>query len=232
MTEAILYSAGISSRPFSKNYRKAGSLHSEHKPAQERTDGPAKQLGKPRNCRADQHELDGEERLAQHVVLVACWFSPIGQADKEGVAASAKGRRSLSMRDVDQLDSSFRTMRAVVRAARCCRATVRFLVGFGAECSEPHGGAVRSGAGVFCFFGDDVPSKVRDADYWLDRAEEAQLQAEEMTYPPAKREMLLVAARYRRLAQHAQQRISGSNDQLSARIASVLNIRKRGKSAC
>jgi hypothetical protein len=85
---------------------------------------------------------------------------------------------------------------------------------------------------VFCFFGDNVPSKVRDADYWLDRAEEAQLQAEEMTYPPAKREMLLVAARYRRLAQHAQQRISGSNDQLSARIASVLNIRKRGKSAC
>ena len=232
MTEAILCSAAIYSRGFCKNYRKARSLHSDHEPTRRRrSDDPAKQQpGIP--LAGHQHELDGEERLAQHVVLVACWFSPIGQADKEGVAASAKGRRSLSMRDVDQLDSSFRTMRAVVRAARCCRATVRFLVGFGAECSEPDGGAVRSGAGVFCFFGDNVPSKVRDADYWLDRAEEAQLQAEEMTYPPAKREMLLVAARYRRLAQHAQQRISGSNDQLSARIASVLNIRKRGKSAC
>jgi hypothetical protein len=55
-------------------------------------------------------------------------------------------------------------------------------------------------------FGGDVPSKVRDADYWLDCAEEAQLQAEEMTHPPAKREMLLVAAKYRRLAQHAEER--------------------------
>jgi hypothetical protein len=75
-----------------------------------------------------------------------------------------------------------------------------------------------------------VPSKVRDADYWLDRAEEAQLQAEEMTHPPAKREMLLVAAKYRRLAQHARQRLSGKRDQASALVASVLNIRKIGKS--
>jgi hypothetical protein len=79
-------------------------------------------------------------------------------------------------------------------------------------------------------FGDDVPSEVRDADYWLDRAEEARLQAEEMTHPPARREMLLVAAGYRRLAQHARQRLSGRRDQPSAQIVSVLNTRKIGKS--
>ena len=51
-----------------------------------------------------------------------------------------------------------------------------------------------------------MPSKVLDAQYWLDRAEEARLQAEEMTHPPAKREMLQIAAGYRRLAQHAEER--------------------------
>ena len=51
-----------------------------------------------------------------------------------------------------------------------------------------------------------MPSKVLDARYWLDRAEEARLQAEDLTHPPAKREMLLIAAGYRRLAAHAQER--------------------------
>jgi hypothetical protein len=58
------------------------------------------------------------------------------------------------------------------------------------------------GAGL----GEGVPSKIFDAQYWLDRAEEARLQAEEMTQPAAKREMLLIAAGYRRLAQHAEER--------------------------
>jgi hypothetical protein len=40
-----------------------------------------------------------------------------------------------------------------------------------------------------------VPSKLFDAEYWLDAAEEARKQAEEMTHPPAKREMLLIAAK-------------------------------------
>jgi hypothetical protein len=49
-----------------------------------------------------------------------------------------------------------------------------------------------------------VPSKTRDMQYWLDRAEEAQLQAEEMTYADSRREMLKVAAAYRLLAKLAQ----------------------------
>jgi hypothetical protein len=40
--------------------------------------------------------------------------------------------------------------------------------------------------------------------YWLDRAEEAQLQAEEMTYADSRREMLKVAAAYRLLAKLAE----------------------------
>jgi hypothetical protein len=55
-------------------------------------------------------------------------------------------------------------------------------------------------------WGEGVPSEIFDAQYWLDRAEEARLQAEEMTQPAAKREMLLIAAGYRRLAQHAEER--------------------------
>lgn len=39
-----------------------------------------------------------------------------------------------------------------------------------------------------------MPTKVRDAQHWLDRAEEARAQAEEMTHPPAKREMPQIAA--------------------------------------
>jgi len=40
----------------------------------------------------------------------------------------------------------------------------------------------------------------------LDRAEEARLQAEEMTNQIAKHEMLQIAAGYRRLAKHAEER--------------------------
>ena len=47
-------------------------------------------------------------------------------------------------------------------------------------------------------------SKGHDAQYWLDRAEEARLQAEEMTNAATKREMLIIAAAYRRLAEHAE----------------------------
>ena len=45
-----------------------------------------------------------------------------------------------------------------------------------------------------------------DAKHWLDRAEEARRQADELTHPPARREMLLIAAGYERLAQHAEER--------------------------
>jgi hypothetical protein len=56
-------------------------------------------------------------------------------------------------------------------------------------------------------FGGEVPSKaVFDGQHWLDRAEEARLQAEEMTHPPAKLQMLQIAAGYRRMAQRAEER--------------------------
>jgi len=54
--------------------------------------------------------------------------------------------------------------------------------------------------------GGFVPSDAYDAGYWLERAFEARRQAEEMTHPPAKREMLLIAAGYELLAQHAEER--------------------------
>jgi hypothetical protein len=44
------------------------------------------------------------------------------------------------------------------------------------------------------------------AQHWLDRAEEARLQAADMTDPQAKREMLMIAAEYQRLAKHAEER--------------------------
>jgi hypothetical protein len=47
---------------------------------------------------------------------------------------------------------------------------------------------------------------VFDGQHWLDRAEEARLQAEEMTHPPAKLQMLQIAAGYRRMAQRAEER--------------------------
>jgi hypothetical protein len=58
-------------------------------------------------------------------------------------------------------------------------------------------------------FGGEVPSKIRDAQYWLDRAEEARLQAEEMSYADSRREMLQIAAAYRKLARHAEERTAG-----------------------
>jgi hypothetical protein len=58
-------------------------------------------------------------------------------------------------------------------------------------------------------FGGEVPSKVRDAQYWLDRAEEARLQAEQMIYIDSRREMLQIAAAYRKLAKHAEERTAG-----------------------
>ena len=44
----------------------------------------------------------------------------------------------------------------------------------------------------------------RDQQYWLDLAEEARLQAKQMTNADTKREMLIIAAAYRRLADHAE----------------------------
>jgi hypothetical protein len=54
-----------------------------------------------------------------------------------------------------------------------------------------------------------VPSKPHDAKYWLDRAEEAAIQAEHMVDPNARRQMLEIAAGYRRLAKYADQRTGG-----------------------
>jgi hypothetical protein len=41
------------------------------------------------------------------------------------------------------------------------------------------------------------------ARHWSDRAEEARMRAADMTDPQAKRQMLMIAAEYRRLAEHA-----------------------------
>jgi hypothetical protein len=51
-----------------------------------------------------------------------------------------------------------------------------------------------------------VQSKLHDAQYWRDRAEEALRNADELTHPPARREMLLIAAGYKRLAEFAEDR--------------------------
>jgi hypothetical protein len=51
-----------------------------------------------------------------------------------------------------------------------------------------------------------VASKIGDAQYWRDRAQEARLAAEDMVHPPSKREMQQIAAAYQRLAKHAQER--------------------------
>lgn len=55
-----------------------------------------------------------------------------------------------------------------------------------------------------------MPSEMRDADYWLDRAEEARRQSEQMVDPTAKREMKQVEAAYRRLALYAQKLASST----------------------
>jgi hypothetical protein len=54
-----------------------------------------------------------------------------------------------------------------------------------------------------------APKITYDAQYWLDRAEEARRQAEHMNVVEAKREMLAIAAGYERLAQSAEERTSG-----------------------
>jgi len=51
---------------------------------------------------------------------------------------------------------------------------------------------------------NDKEQARRRAQYWSDRAEEAWLQAADMTDPETRREMLKIAAEYRRLAQHAE----------------------------
>jgi hypothetical protein len=56
-----------------------------------------------------------------------------------------------------------------------------------------------------------MPSKTYDAKYWFDRADEARTRAERMVNPVAKQEMMEIAARYRRLAQHAEERTSRKN---------------------
>ena len=51
-----------------------------------------------------------------------------------------------------------------------------------------------------------MPPRIYDAKYWLDRAQEALIQAEQMVTPEARDGMIEIAARYRRLAQHVQER--------------------------
>jgi hypothetical protein len=53
-----------------------------------------------------------------------------------------------------------------------------------------------------------MPSATHEPEYWLKRAEEARAQARDMVTPEARREMLLIAAGYQRLAEHAE-RTSG-----------------------
>jgi hypothetical protein len=48
-----------------------------------------------------------------------------------------------------------------------------------------------------------VPPKEGDVDHWLGLAQEARHQAEQMTDPDRKREMLAIAAAYQRLADQA-----------------------------
>ena len=49
-----------------------------------------------------------------------------------------------------------------------------------------------------------MPSATHEPEYWLNRAEEARAQAKDMITPEARREMLLIAAGYQRLAEHAE----------------------------
>jgi hypothetical protein len=59
-----------------------------------------------------------------------------------------------------------------------------------------------------------MPSATHAPEYWLDRAEEARAQAKDMATPEARREMLLIAAAYQRLAEHAE-RTAGRKPQRS-----------------
>ena len=67
-------------------------------------------------------------------------------------------------------------------------------------------------------FGGDVLSKVLDAQYWMDRAEQTRLQAEEMIDPAVRCQMLQIAAGYRLLAQHAEEQTGRSNQKPSALV--------------
>jgi hypothetical protein len=49
-----------------------------------------------------------------------------------------------------------------------------------------------------------MPSATHEPEYWLNRAEEARAQARDMVTPEARREMLLIAAAYQCLAEHAE----------------------------
>jgi hypothetical protein len=51
-----------------------------------------------------------------------------------------------------------------------------------------------------------MSSEPHDEHYWLKRAREAQLQADQLTTPGAKRVMQEIAAGYQRLAQSAEER--------------------------
>ena len=51
-----------------------------------------------------------------------------------------------------------------------------------------------------------MSSEPHDEQYWLERAREARLQADQLTTPGAKRVMLEIAAGYQRLAQSAEER--------------------------
>jgi hypothetical protein len=51
-----------------------------------------------------------------------------------------------------------------------------------------------------------MPSKPHDEEYWLERARDARIQADQLTTPEAKRIMLEIAAGYQRLAQSAEER--------------------------
>jgi hypothetical protein len=57
---------------------------------------------------------------------------------------------------------------------------------------------------------DEKEKAQQRAQHWLDRAEEARLQAADMTDPQAKREMVMIAAEYQRLAKHAAERAAGN----------------------
>ena len=49
-----------------------------------------------------------------------------------------------------------------------------------------------------------MPSATHEPEYWLNRAEEAPAQARDMVTPEARREMLLIAAKYQCLAERAE----------------------------
>ena len=50
-----------------------------------------------------------------------------------------------------------------------------------------------------------MPAKQPDAQYWLERADEARMLAAGMTLLEARLEMLKIAAGYERLAKHSEQ---------------------------